>query len=301
MSDVTAPSRHADTADLTPDRQRNSFEAVPVAMYRTTPDGAILNANPALVELLGYPNLEALQALDVRDIWVDASLREQHEDLLQSQGVIIGFEEELVHFTGRTIWVHDSVQLVRDIDGSALFYEGALIDITARKRAIEALEHSEERYRTLFHRSPVPLSEEDFSALAVWLDDLRSSGVTDLRGYLAEHPKQLRWGIDLIRIVDVNQATIDLVGAATKEQLLGAIPTEVLTPTYSRHIWSRSWPCGKAGAGSALNTSARRSPGTELTASSTGSWPPAGRAPTCRVRWSRSQTSPSSDATRSVS
>ena len=230
MSDVTAPSRHADTADLTPDRQRNSFEAVPVAMYRTTPDGAILNANPALVELLGYPNLEALQALDVRDIWVDASLREQHEDLLQSQGVIIGFEEELVHFTGRTIWVHDSVQLVRDIDGSALFYEGALIDITARKRAIEALEHSEERYRTLFHRSPVPLSEEDFSALAVWLDDLRSSGVTDLRGYLAEHPKQLRWGIDLIRIVDVNQATIDLVGAATKEQLLGAIPTEVLTP-----------------------------------------------------------------------
>ena len=173
---------------------------------------------------------EALQALDVRDIWVDASLREQHEDLLQSQGVIIGFEEELVHFTGRTIWVHDSVQLVRDIDGSALFYEGALIDITARKRVIEALEHSEERYRTLFHPSPVPLSEEDFSALAVWLDDLRSSGVTDLRGYLAEHPKQLRWGIDLIRIVDVNQATIDLVGAATKEQLLGAIPTEVLTP-----------------------------------------------------------------------
>ncbi|NOX23874.1 MAG: PAS domain S-box protein [Actinobacteria bacterium] len=212
------------------DYHGNVFERVPVAMYRTTPGGTILEANPALVDLLGYPTLEALQALDVRDLYVNPSEREECKKLLETQGVAIAFEAELLHFTGRTIWVHDNSQLVADAKGSVLFYEGALIDITARRRAIEGLQHAEERYRTLFDRSPVPLWEEDFSALFVWLDDLKRSGVSDLRRYLAEHPEQVYRGINLIRIVDVNEAAIALVAAESKDQLLGSIPIELLGP-----------------------------------------------------------------------
>jgi diguanylate cyclase (GGDEF)-like protein len=86
-------------------------------------------------------------------------------------------------------------------------------DITARKRAERRLHH-------LFESSPISLWEEDYSAIKAFFDSLRAQGVTDFQEYLADHPETALHCAGLIKVLDVNQKTLELFGASNKGQLL---------------------------------------------------------------------------------
>ena len=61
---------------------RTLFENVSVGLYRTTPSGQILDANPALVRMLGFPDRESLLAVNAADFFVDPADRERQQALL---------------------------------------------------------------------------------------------------------------------------------------------------------------------------------------------------------------------------
>jgi PAS domain S-box-containing protein len=82
---------------------------------------------------------------------------------------------------------------------------------------------SEKGYRNIFDKAPVSLWEEDYSRVAKRLDELRREGVTDLQTYLHEHPEFVEETFALVRVTDVNDASIALVEAENREQLLGRI------------------------------------------------------------------------------
>jgi diguanylate cyclase (GGDEF)-like protein/PAS domain S-box-containing protein len=88
-----------------------------------------------------------------------------------------------------------------------------------RKQAEEALKQSQERYHDLFEHSPISLWEEDFSAVKLRLDALRAQGIQDFRGYFQTHPQVVKELAALVRIVDVNQATLELLGAKRLDDL----------------------------------------------------------------------------------
>ncbi len=110
------------------------FERIPVALYRSLPDGQIVQANAALVELLGAESEEQVVALDARDIYVDEADREHLGRLLEDGDVVDGFEARMRRVDGGLIWVRDTTRRIETSLGVA--YEGAMVDITGR-RSIE--------------------------------------------------------------------------------------------------------------------------------------------------------------------
>lgn len=87
---------------------------------------------------------------------------------------------------------------------------------------------SEVRFRDFFNYSPVSLWEEDISELQVYLASLRAAGVTDLGAYFERHPEEVVKCTDLVRIVAVNSATLEMYEAPDQETLLKGLP-RVLT------------------------------------------------------------------------
>ena len=86
----------------------------------------------------------------------------------------------------------------------------------------ESLRNSEKRYRALFEYSPISLWEEDLSQIKNYVDDVRNNGVADFSIYFNDHPEEVLHCATLIKIMDVNKATVELYQADTKEELLGS-------------------------------------------------------------------------------
>ena len=119
---------------LEQERHRRLFENLPVGLYRSTPQGELLDVNGALVRLLGYPDRAALLATPAVKLYANPEDRVRWQELMQREGVLAGFEVQWRRFDGTRIWVRESARLVRDAAGRAAYYEGCVEDITARKR-----------------------------------------------------------------------------------------------------------------------------------------------------------------------
>lgn len=131
------------------------FDTVPIGLFVIAPDGQLLEANPAMVKVLGYDSRETLFAMNVRDFHLN------HEDAtrcltkLQAEGEIFDLEVQLGRPDGTTVWLLTSARATRDPGGAPLYYHGAVEDITARKRAEEARRESEQRFETFMNKAPM--------------------------------------------------------------------------------------------------------------------------------------------------
>ena len=94
------------------------------------------------------------------------------------------------------------------------------LEIEQHKPAEVALSQSESRFRTIFENSPVAILEEDFSRVKSRIEELRRDGVTDFRSYFGHHPDELKNMAALATIREVNQQSIKLVGAESRESFV---------------------------------------------------------------------------------
>jgi len=122
------------------ERFKNVFNDVLVGLYRTTPDGRILMANPALVRMLGYDSFEELANRNLEEESFEPRyFRSEFKERVDASGSVIGLEADWVRRDGTILSVRESAKAIRDELGNVLYYEGAVEDITERKRAEEEL------------------------------------------------------------------------------------------------------------------------------------------------------------------
>ncbi len=122
---------------MSPDPAASELETLlwrlPVAVFRSTPGGRFLAGNPRLLELFGADSMEQLLELDVRDLYVDPAARDH---MISRVAAGHELEPEEVHFRrldDSEIWVRVSSRSVTADDGSILYIEGVLEDVSARR------------------------------------------------------------------------------------------------------------------------------------------------------------------------
>jgi PAS domain S-box-containing protein len=185
-------------------RYRSLFESVPIGLYRSTPEGRIVDANDALVQMLGYPSREKLLETPAQALFCDPADRQRWQAEMDAKGVVSYFVTQLKRYDGTPIWVVDRARAVRDPQGTILYYDGSLVDITEQRRSEEALRASEARYRALVESSP--------DGIGIHQDG---------------------------RVVFVNPAGARLLGAQNPDELVGKPAMDLLHPDYREVVRER--------------------------------------------------------------
>ena len=121
-------------------KYRGIFENALEGIFRTTPSGQFLDANPAMARMMGYASSQELLAkvIDInRQLYVEPERRSEIQRLLEERGTVEGFDTRFYRKDGSVIWVSISARAVSNDVGQVLCYEGMAEDITVRKRAEE--------------------------------------------------------------------------------------------------------------------------------------------------------------------
>src|SRR5438309_10233291 len=117
---------------------RAIFDNALYGLFRSTPTGQILAANPALARICGFRSAGEMvsSVADLgTELYVDPSRRAEFLRLLSDQGVVTRFETSIRRKGGSTAWISVSAQAVRDLEGAVRYVEGAIEDITEQRRA----------------------------------------------------------------------------------------------------------------------------------------------------------------------
>jgi two-component system cell cycle sensor histidine kinase/response regulator CckA len=194
-------------------------------------DGRFSYMSPSVESLLGFRPEEARKrTLD--EMLTPTSAAVAWAELRDAQAQAAGgksveprrLELEMRRGDGSTVWTEVTVTPVLGPGGALNGAQGVTRDISNRKGAQDTLKESESRFRELFQHTPVPVWEEDFSAVHAEFARLRSAGVDDFDFYLNEHPDEVARLASLIRIVDVNISSLEYFGATCKDELSLRLP-----------------------------------------------------------------------------
>jgi len=144
--EVTERRRAEEAARLAEANYREMFENSVEGIFQTSPDGRYLRANRALARIYGYESADEL--IDhlsniAAQLYVQPRRRLEFIDQVQRHGIVSDFESQVCRRDGTTIWISENARAVPDASGAVVYYEGMVVDITARKEAEEALR----RYR----------------------------------------------------------------------------------------------------------------------------------------------------------
>src|SRR5207247_3190682 len=169
---------------------RSIFENATEGIFRTTPGGYYLSANPAMARILGYASpaelVSSITDLE-RQSYVQPTKRVELKRLLETSDYVQGFEAEGYRKDGSKFWMSINGHAIRDANGVVIYYQGTAQDITERRRAESVLRESEDKFRTLFESAPIGIALHDPSGKYVQTNQ----AYQQMLGYSGEELREL--------------------------------------------------------------------------------------------------------------
>ena len=134
-------------------RYRSIFEGASDLIFLTSPQGRIVDVNPASMVIFGHTREEML-ASSITDFYVDPRQREKFRQAIESTGMVDGFEVVMRRKDGEPIEAVLTAHLRRDAQGEIIGYQGILRDVTAQKQSERLREaYSQELERQVRERT----------------------------------------------------------------------------------------------------------------------------------------------------
>lgn len=134
-------------------RYRSVFEGASDLIFLTTPEGQIVDVNPACMTIFGYTREEML-TFSMTDFYVDPRQRGEFRRAIESAGMVSGFEAVLRRKDGEHIEAVLTATLRRDAQGQIIGYQGILRDVTLQKQSERLREaYSQELERQVRERT----------------------------------------------------------------------------------------------------------------------------------------------------
>lgn len=202
------PENHSSLIDnmlsqeISPREQQEILELSPIGIFKTTPEGRYLFANPTLAWMYGYNTPQELvdSIFNIgQQAYVNPADRVEFKELLESQGQVFNHESRLRRKDGSIFWASRNARAVRDIYGKTSHYIGFSTDITERKMAEQALRRSENYYRTIFETSGAAqvIIEEDTTI------SLANSKFEELSGYSRQELEGIKSWTEFVHLDDM--------------------------------------------------------------------------------------------------
>jgi len=143
------------------ERFKSLFENVPVGLYRTTPEGEVILANPTLFKMLGYSSFDEMAKVNLNEEYFDETMnREDFIKQIEEKNEIDDHEAKWKCLDGRIMYVRESAKAIRNTEGKIMYFEGTVQDYTKRKLSEQQLT----RFTIELKRSNEEL--EDFASIA---------------------------------------------------------------------------------------------------------------------------------------
>ncbi len=137
--------KQADKALLDSEKKfRTLFEESKDGIFLSTPDGKLLDVNPAGIQLFEYPSKgEILQQDIAKDLYYNPEDRETFKNTLSEQGYVVDLEYQIKTKSGERKIVLESASAVKDDGGNVVAYRGYIRDITERKKLEDQLRQAQ--------------------------------------------------------------------------------------------------------------------------------------------------------------
>lgn len=157
--DVSTRKQAEESLKRSEDRYRTIFQNSPLGIFRATPEGRLIECNPALAELLGYDSPDDVMS---ETPGVGGQLLTHAESLQAPDSTPNGTPEFTQHYDtfrrkdGGEFVANLYLKKVADARGEPIYFEGIIEDITDRTRAEDALQKIAKYTRSVFEASPDP-------------------------------------------------------------------------------------------------------------------------------------------------
>ena len=190
INGVTILARDVSALRRNETRFTELFETLQEGIYITTPGGRILDANPALVRMLGYESKEDLLKRQVSEILIDPAERKLLKHQVETQPMVQGREITLLRKDGSSIVCMNSAAAVRDNTGKVVRYQGAVMDVTERREMEHRLHQQQEFARRLVDNFPDLILVLDADSHYTFI----SPRCRDVLGYSLEESQYMDFG-----------------------------------------------------------------------------------------------------------
>ena len=149
VQDITQRKKAEEALNASEERYRNLFNKTPIALYRTSISGQILECNDAFVALFGYPDRQSMLNMNVDQLKDDDQDHVKELAALGYSDKHHGIPLRIFRYDQTPIWVEDNYRVVRDSKGNPLYHEGSLEDITSRVLSQQQIQRNQARLQAM--------------------------------------------------------------------------------------------------------------------------------------------------------